>query len=200
MLKNDSVKRMSKWIMITGVGTLLLVAASLVLTGCSAARPVAVSADALPGQPQFKVVGLGVNPSSVGPGEAVAITAKIVNTGNADGIYNARLKVNGIVEAVGDISIPAGGSREVNFNTSKDLVQEYTVTLGEMAGGFAVVATQAQDTVAAGSGAQSGLPPCCQTGAGAGTSPSISAPSVGASCCGGSVQTTVTQRRSCCGQ
>ena len=101
---------------------LVLVTASLALVACSAARANPVAADPAPaGQAEFKVVGLGVNPSQVGPGEKVVINAKIVNSGDVDGTYNAQLKVNGVVEAVGDIDIPAGGSREVTFNTSKNL-------------------------------------------------------------------------------
>ena len=202
MLKSIT-SQMSKGVLVAAIVAVALVTASLVLMACSAARANPVVADPTPaGQAEFKVVGLGVNPSEVGPGEKVIINAKIANTSDVDGTYNAQLKVNGVVEAVGAIDIAAGASREVTFNTSKDAVQSYTVSLGQMAGQFDVVAPQAApNTALAGADAPAAKPSCCQTSATATAGPSSVGPVAGASCCGGGGQSTLTtQRRSCCGQ
>ncbi len=199
MFKNVNTNHMPKGIYMAAIVAVLLVAVSLVLAACSAAGadPVA-SGETKAGQPEFKVVGLGVNPSQVNPGEKVYVVANIVNSGNADGVYNAQLKVNGLVEAVGDVSIPAGGSREVKFSMSKDSVQEYTVNLGEMNGKFSVVAPQSQGTALAGVDIPAGQPSCCQTPAATGVT-SSAIPAAGSSCCGGGGQSIATQSRSCCG-
>ncbi len=201
MLKSIT-SQMSKGVLVAAIVAVALVTASLVLMACSAARANPVVADPTPAsQAEFKVVGLGVNPSEVGPGEKVIINAKIANTSDVDGTYNAQLKVNGVVEAVGAIDIPAGDSRDVTFNTSKDSVQSYTVSLGQMAGQFDVVAPQAApNTALAGADAPTAKPSCCQTSVTAATGSSVG-PVAGASCCGGGGQSTLTtQRRSCCGQ
>ncbi|MGA2159414.1 MAG: hypothetical protein ABSG90_09350 [Dehalococcoidia bacterium] len=199
------VSQMPKGILVAAVVAVALVTASLVLVACTAARanPVAADPTTAP-QAEFKVIGLGVNPSQVGPGEKVFINAKIANTGGADGTYNAQLKVNGVVEAVGNVDIPAGGSRDVTFNTSKDSVQSYTVSLDQMAGQFDVVATQstANTPLAAGATA-SNLPACCQPKTTTGTASSTIGPVAGASCCGGAQSTpnsSIITQRSCCGQ
>jgi hypothetical protein len=200
MFKNVNSTHLPKGIYMAAIVAVLLVAGSLVLVACSAAGANQVASDpAQSGQPQFKVVGLGVNPSQVGPGEKVFINAKIANTGGAGGTYNAQLKVNGVVEAVGNVDIPAGGSREVTFNTSKDSVQSYTVSLDQMAGQFAVVAPQtALSTTLNGAGTPATKPSCCQPSAATGVT-SSPAPSTGSSCCGGGGQSVATQRASCCG-
>ena len=196
---------MPKGVLVAAIVALVLVTASLVLVACSAARANPVAADPAPaGQAQFKVVGLGVNPSQINPGENVVINAKIVNSGDADGTYSAQLKVNGVVEAVGNIDIAAGSSREVTFNMSKAAVQSYTVSLDQMAGQFAVVAPQAapNTALAAGAGTPAAKPSCCQTSATATANANSSSigPVAGTSCCGGGGQSTViTQGRSCCG-
>jgi hypothetical protein len=203
MLKNIITSQMSRGALIAATLALVLVTASLALVACSAARANPIAVDSAPaGQAEFRVVGLGVNPSRIAPGEKVAINAKIVNTGDVDGTYNAQLKVNGVVEAVGAIDIPAGGSREVMFNTSKDLVQSYTVSLDQMAGQFEVVVPQAvSNTALAGADTTAALPSCCQPKANVGAGASSVGPVAGASCCGGGGQSTVTtQGRSCCGQ
>jgi hypothetical protein len=194
---------MPKGVFIAAILAMVLVTASLALVACSAARANPIAADPAPaGQAEFKVVGLGVNPSQISPGEKVFINAKIANTGDVEGTYNAQLKVNGVVEAVGNIDIPAGGSRDVTFNTTEDAVQSYTVSLDQMAGQFAVIAPQAApNTALAGADTPAALPSCCQTPATATAGPSSVGPVAGASCCGGGAQSTVTtQRRSCCGQ
>ncbi|MGD0355899.1 MAG: CARDB domain-containing protein [Dehalococcoidia bacterium] len=197
------MSQMPKGILVAAIVALVLVTASLGLVACSAAGANPIAADPTPApQAQFKVVGLGVNPSQVGPGEKVLIDAKIVNSGDADGTYNVQLKVNGVVEAVGAIDIPAGGSREVTFNTTKNAVQSYTVSLEQMAGQFDVIAPQtALNITPAGPGTTAAKPSCCQTAATANAGPSSIGPVAGASCCGGGGQSTVaTQGRSCCGQ
>ena len=189
---------------------LILIVITITLSACTytggAGAPKTISPAA---QPDFQVIGLGVNPASVKPGEEVQVVATISNAGNGDGEYTADLKVNGVTDEIRKVSLPAGTRQEITFRLSRAAPQVYQVKLGEIAGQFAVNSQQ-QTPAAAGASC------CTPAQSGSTTSSPAVTSTTGASCCTptGSgtlpvsagapanqpaiIQPAQSQRRSCC--
>ena len=186
------------------------------LTSCTSAavNPAAAVQSAV--QPRFQVVGLGVNPAVVKPGEDVQVVASVVNFGNVSGEYVADLKIDGVTSGTSKVNVPAGGSQGITFKLSREAARIYQVNMGELSGQFEVKAQQTDLSVST-SSAQGGAS-CCST-SGSGAASTTSSVSGGASCCapsgsGTSASSSVaqsasqpvatprapTQRSSCCGQ
>ena len=89
-------------------------------------------------QAAFQVVGLQVAPTEVSPGQEVTIIAEVANSGDAGGIYPARLAINDIAEVSWNVAVPAGGTQTLSFVVSKDVLGTYGVTVGELTGQFVV--------------------------------------------------------------
>lgn len=185
---------------------LALSMAAVALTSCTSAAvgPSAAVQGAV--QPRFQVVGLGVNPAVVKPGDDVQVVASVVNFGNAAGEYVADLKIDGVTSGTSKVNVPAGGSQGITFRLSRDAARVYQVNMGELSGQFEVKAQQAGLSVST-SSAQGGAS-CCST-SGSGASGTTSSVSGGGSCCGGSTASpsisqpgaSVTVKRGgCCGQ
>ena len=118
---------------------LLVLTPSLAFVAC--AGPMATPTPSLtpPSAPAvFQIVGLAVSPTEVSPGQEVTIIAKVINTGDADGIYPAKLEVNNIAEVLKNVTVPAGGTQTLSFLLSKDIPGTYEVTFGEAVGQFIV--------------------------------------------------------------
>jgi hypothetical protein len=128
----------------------------------------------------------------------------VTDATSVDGTYNAELKINDVTEASYEVLVPAGKTQTLAFMVFKDKPGIYKVSLGQLAGQFAVA-----ESIAAGPDNQ---PPAVpgQTGAGccaAGnqtTSPALG--QTGAGCCGTGIQNSpATQPRptggcGCCGR
>jgi len=151
----------------------------------------------------FQLSGLSISPAEVAARDAVVITAKVTNVTDADGIYNAELKINNVTQTSDEVMVPAGETQTLTFVVFKDTPGTYKVALGELTGQFVVA-----ETIAAGPGNQTPALPG-QTGAsccGAGnqtTSPALE--QTASSCCGtGAQNNPVAPRRSsgcgCCGR
>ncbi len=102
---------------------LALSMAAVALTSCTSAAvgPSAAAQGAV--QPRFQVVGLGVNPAVVKPGDDVQVVASVVNFGNAAGEYVADLKIDGVTSGISKVNVPAGGSQGITFRLSRDAAQ-----------------------------------------------------------------------------
>jgi len=125
-------------------------------------------------KPKFQVIGLGVNPAEVIPGEEVQVVATITNTGES-GEYVADLKINGVTDEIRKVDLPAGARQDITFRLSRETPQFYKVSLDGITGQFVVKAKE-QNTSTASSSAP--------------VNPSTSQPSTS--------QPAPTQRRSCC--
>lgn len=67
------------------------------------------------------------------PGDPVVVTAKVQNTGGADGTYRADLTIDGSVEAQEAVDVPAGQSAILRFEVRAGPPGDYDVRLGEEA-------------------------------------------------------------------
>jgi hypothetical protein len=90
----------------------------------------------------FSIGKLIISPAEAELGDIITISATISNTGEYDGIYHARLKINGVVMVTKEVSVNAGDSEVVSFDTSQDKEGVYTVEIGEASGTFTVKASQ----------------------------------------------------------
>jgi len=88
------------------------------LTGCSSA--------------EFEFSELTITPSQAVAGEEFIVSAKITNVGNADGIYTARLIVNGTEAATKNVAVLAGTTEIVTFNITEENPETYSISLGNM--------------------------------------------------------------------
>lgn len=81
-----------------------------------------------------------IEPSAAAPDELVTVTVTVSNTGGRAGTFNVVLMLDGQPELEREISIAAGGSEVVTFMVSREDVGTYTVSVGELTGGFTVEA------------------------------------------------------------
>jgi hypothetical protein len=63
----------------------------------------------------LRVLALTVDPEVVEPGNTVAITATVFNTGGSDGSTNVELMLNGVLNQTKMVTVPAGGDASVSF-------------------------------------------------------------------------------------
>jgi len=84
---------------------------------------------------------LSVSPRrGVEPGEAVAITVLVANTGGESGSYTVVLKIDGMKEAEETVTVAAGESQDVSFSLTRDEPGTYSVAVDGLSGSFTVVA------------------------------------------------------------
>jgi len=87
----------------------------------------------------FSVSYLSVSPRlEVEPGETVAITVLVANTGGESGSYTVVLKIDEAKEAEKTVTIAAGDSQEVSFSLTREEAGSYTVAVDGLSGGFTV--------------------------------------------------------------
>jgi len=151
----------------------------------------------------FQLSGLLINPDTVAARDEVVISAEVTNVTSVDGTYNAELKINNATEASDKVLVSAGKTQTLTFVIFKDAPGTYKVSLGQLAGQFAVT-----ESIAAVPGNQTPAltgktgASCCGTG---GSVAPVSG-QTGASCCGTGVQNSpaaprrLTGGRGCCGR
>jgi len=89
----------------------------------------------------FSVSYLSVSPRlEVEPGESVAITVLVANTGGESGSYTVVLKIDGVKEAEETVTVAAGESQDVSFSLTRDEPGTYSVAVDGLSGSFTVVA------------------------------------------------------------
>ena len=116
-------------------------------SGAGAAAPEAAPEEAPPTQASFHLAELVVSPAEVNPGEEVAISARVTNTGGAEGSYTAELRIDNVVELAKEVTVPAGGTTTLSFYRYSGIPGTYGVTLGELTGQFIVVEPAPERTV-----------------------------------------------------
>lgn len=78
----------------------------------------------------FEVTFLSI-PAEAFTREATVIEAKVINTGEVEGIYNGRLMVNGIKTASKDTPIAPGAIETMSFTITIDILGTHTISLDE---------------------------------------------------------------------
>ena len=87
----------------------------------------------------FTVSNLSLSPSSVNPGGEVTITAKVTNTGDAEGSYTATLKINGAAQATKQVTLAPDASTTVAFVAeASNTAGTYAVEIGGQSASFTV--------------------------------------------------------------
>ena len=81
---------------------------------------------------------LSISPSEVGFGENVTISVTLVNTSDVEETHEVVLEIDGVVEDTKEVTIGAGTSKTVTFNTSRDVAGTYAVNAGGLSGSFVV--------------------------------------------------------------
>lgn len=151
----------------------------------------------------FQLSGLSISPAEVAARDAVVITAEVTDVTSVDSTYNAELKINDVTESSYKVLVPAGKTETLTFMIFKDTPGIYKVSLGQLAGQFAVA-----ESIAAGPENQTPSVPgqtgasCCGTGGQVSPVPGQTS----AGCCGTGIQNSpATQPRptggcGCCGR
>jgi len=100
-------------------------------------------------RPAFDTYWADVNANSVDVGDGVSVSGRISNVGSADGVYQASLRVDGEVVSTRTVTIAAGGTRQVNFETSFDSAGPHEVAIDGVQAGEVTVEAQPEGTDAA---------------------------------------------------
>ena len=135
------MKNRTKQIVLISITTFVI--AGLMLSCSSLNQPGVTPKAEAEKSTSFQLSGLSINPAEVAVRDVVVITAKVTNVTDADGVYNAELKINNVTQASDEVLVPAGETQTLNFLVFKDAPGTYKVALGELTGQFAVAETVA---------------------------------------------------------
>jgi len=91
-----------------------------------------------PAPAMFSPKSMSVLPAAVSPGETVAITVIVTNTGGESGTHEVVLKVDGVKADSKAVALNAGESKEVSFSISKDKPGTYQIDCDGLQGSFVV--------------------------------------------------------------
>jgi hypothetical protein len=93
-----------------------------------------------PGESQFRVKDLVINPDTINQGEIVQISVKVENLGTVKGETTVSLKVNGQVLVTEDVSLDPGDSRTLSWKTTSGWsVGSYNIEVEGLAGSFTIL-------------------------------------------------------------
>jgi hypothetical protein len=87
----------------------------------------------------LSVSDLSVAPGEVSPGRTVTVTVTVTNAGGGAGTCNLILKVNGVREAVKDVTVAAGKAESASFTVSRQEAGTYTIDVNGLEGTFRIV-------------------------------------------------------------
>ena len=86
----------------------------------------------------FTTSSLSVAPVEVNIGEPVNISVLVTNTGEEAGSCTVSIKINGVIEGAGKITLAGGASQTLTFTTSRDEADTYSVDVDGLLGSFTV--------------------------------------------------------------
>ncbi len=109
------------------------------LTGKVAAPAMSPSA---PPPALFAVSGVSVDPAVGRPGQTMAVSALVSNTGGSPGEFLVTFKVDGVVEGSQRVGLEAGASSGVTFTVVRSAPGEYAVDVNGSAASFTVEQAQ----------------------------------------------------------
>jgi len=96
-----------------------------------------------PSPTDLSLGGLAVTPSEAGAGESVTISLRVTNDGDMEGSLTVILRIDGVVEAAEEVTLPGGNSTTLTFTTARYASGLYSVGIGELVSSFTVVPTEA---------------------------------------------------------
>jgi len=99
-----------------------------------------------PAPAEFEVSDLSVTPSEVEPGEAVTVSAKVSNVGEASGSYTVEVKLDGVAVDSKTVTLSGGASQALSFTVSSEVVGSHTVGVDGLTGRSTVAAPPAPPT------------------------------------------------------
>ncbi|MFC2033809.1 CARDB domain-containing protein [Chloroflexota bacterium] len=97
---------------------LILLIFTLSLTGCASAV--------------FEISPITIHPSYVIPGETFTVNAEVTNVGDADGVYDAVLSINGAEVDTKTVPIISGATETVSFTFTEDTPGSYNISLNDV--------------------------------------------------------------------
>ncbi|HKJ59326.1 MAG TPA: PGF-pre-PGF domain-containing protein [Halobacteriales archaeon] len=97
-------------------------------------------------RPDFDTFWADVDAGSVDAGETVTVRGRVTNDGGADGVYDARLVVDGETVATRSITIAAGGTRQINFRTELDRPGDRRISINRVSAGDVSVEEQSDES------------------------------------------------------
>jgi len=86
----------------------------------------------------FTLGDLSISPAKVSPGENVAISVLVTNIGEAEGTYQAELKIDNVVTATKSVTLGPAESTTVTFTIAEEQPGTYAVKIGTLEGSFVV--------------------------------------------------------------
>jgi len=89
--------------------------------------------------PAFAFSDLTAAPETVGPGEKVALSVRVVNSGASEATGDVVLAINGKDEIQKEVTLSAGKSQPVSFTVSESDPGNYKVSIGGLSAGFEVL-------------------------------------------------------------
>jgi uncharacterized membrane protein len=92
------------------------------------------------GRPMFNLRNMTITPNQVKQGDPVTISAIVANNGAEHGRYSVVLRIDGVVEGITEIDLPAGTSQHAVFTVTKDVPGTYYVEVDGLAGTFTSIA------------------------------------------------------------
>ena len=99
---------------------------------------------------QYEFANLSISPNMVGSGEIVIIVVEVSNTSGLEGSCLVMLLIDGVEEAVRELAIAPGATRNVIFTVSRKASGTYSVEIDGVAGEFTVTAPPFPLTLLAG--------------------------------------------------
>jgi hypothetical protein len=100
------------------------------------------------GSAAFSFSDLSVSPAEIQAGENVNISVSVVNTGDLSGGYQVKLIINDWVVETKKVTLAAGESKTIVFNTTKDTAGTYEIDIGGLSASFLVKEVAALPTFA----------------------------------------------------
>jgi len=89
----------------------------------------------------FDFANLSISPTTVDRGESVTISAEVTNTGGLEGSCTVKLLIDGIEEAVQELTVAPGATDNVTFTIMREASGTYSVEIGGLVGEFTVTAS-----------------------------------------------------------
>lgn len=87
---------------------------------------------------EFQVAAIHVAPPEVTVGERASVRIQVMNIGSAEGIYTAKLTIDGVEVETKDVTIVPGTSELVIFHVVKDKAGTYQVAVGGLSSSLTV--------------------------------------------------------------
>jgi hypothetical protein len=90
----------------------------------------------------FKVTNLSLTPLEVGPGETVAVSLTVDNSGDFTGTYEVVLKLDNTITQTRNVTLTGGESKTEIFNIMSNISGEHRIDVGDKSAVFLVTVPQ----------------------------------------------------------